>query len=229
MVGKEDWIRNLSRQAAICPGPKSLLDQVYFPWVGLMSSSSQSRMISSTHSLAGSLTGEPPFFSLVARVRLRSPAMITFYGLCVLRKDFKASQHDLFSENETGTYKLNRLTWWPDSLWRSLVKIQCILLSSDVSLNLEVSQKVVIPPDAPLELIDFTWTFFQNTLLAWRRTTSSNFVSWMRRTSGLYNLTMSFKASSFRFLPRPLQFQETYFIIYLGRMWLLLEPSQDFL
>jgi len=61
-VRKVAWMRNLSRRAAIWPGPNLLFVQVYFPLDGLISSKSHSRMMSSTHSLAGSLTGDPPFF-----------------------------------------------------------------------------------------------------------------------------------------------------------------------
>ena len=84
-VRKEDWTRNLSRQAEMCPAPLLLFVQVNFPWEGLISSSSQSKMMSSTHSLAGYMTGEPPFYSSATRVRLRSPTIMILMGLCMLR------------------------------------------------------------------------------------------------------------------------------------------------
>ena len=58
-------------------GPILLLFQVYFLEDGLTSMRSHSRMISSTISLMGSLTKEPPLFSSWLRMTLRSPATIT--------------------------------------------------------------------------------------------------------------------------------------------------------
>ena len=77
------------------------------------------------------------------------------------------------------------------------------------------SQKVAKPPKAPLALTALPGPFFQNEFLARRRAYSSIFVSWIRRTSVLTTLTKSLIASSFREVPSPLQFQETYCIIYL--------------
>jgi len=86
-VRKEDWTRNLSKRAAMWLGANILLDQVNLPEEGLISSRSQPIIISSTHSLAGSLTLEPPFFSSRARVTFRSPAIMIFYGFFSERKD----------------------------------------------------------------------------------------------------------------------------------------------
>jgi hypothetical protein len=88
---KEDWIRNLSRHVAMCPRPILLFVQVYFPLAGLIYSKSESMMISSTHSLARSQTGEPPFFSEEVSLMLRLSTIIIFSGLCKFRKDFKES------------------------------------------------------------------------------------------------------------------------------------------
>jgi hypothetical protein len=49
------------------------------------------------------------------------------------------------------------------------VKIQWVLLSSSSRSNFELSQKVSIPPEAPLALTAFPWPFFQKVFLAWRR------------------------------------------------------------
>ena len=107
------------------------------------------------HSLAGSLTGKPPFLSPTERVMLRYPAIMIFSRLCMPRKVFKESQQILFSDSKIGTYKLKIITWWSDYLWSNLVKIHWVLLSSSIRSNFELSQKVPIPPEAPLELIAF--------------------------------------------------------------------------
>jgi hypothetical protein len=79
------------------------LVQVNFPLLGFMSSSSQSKMRSSTHSLAGSLTGEPPLFSERAKVTLRSPARTIFSWGLRDRKLFMESQHSFFLDTIIGT------------------------------------------------------------------------------------------------------------------------------
>ena len=84
---KEEWTRNLSRRAAMCPGPILLLVQVKLPLEGLMSTRSHPKMVSSTHSWEGSRTMDPPFFSFAARVTFRSPAMIMFSGLWRLKNE----------------------------------------------------------------------------------------------------------------------------------------------
>jgi hypothetical protein len=71
-------MRNRSNLAAMWPGPTRLFDQVNLPLVGGISSSSQSAIRSSTHSLEGSRTIEPPFFSNSERVTFRSPATTKF-------------------------------------------------------------------------------------------------------------------------------------------------------
>ena len=67
---KEEWTRKRSSRAATWPGPILLFVQVNLPLTGLISIRSHPEMKSSTHSLEGSLTGLPPFFSLAARVTL---------------------------------------------------------------------------------------------------------------------------------------------------------------
>jgi len=93
---KEEWTRNLSSRAATWLGPILLLVQVNFPLTGFISIRSHPRMMSSTHSLDGSLTGVPPFFSLAARVTFRSPAKMIFSKLCELRKDSNVFHHSFF-------------------------------------------------------------------------------------------------------------------------------------
>ena len=78
MERKEEWTRNLSSRAATWPGPTLLFVQVNLPLAGFMSMRSHPWMISSTHSLDGSLIGVPPFFSFVARVTFKSPTTIIF-------------------------------------------------------------------------------------------------------------------------------------------------------
>jgi hypothetical protein len=102
-VRKEDCIRNMSRCATMFLGPNILFDQIYFPWAGLISSKCQSMIRSSTHSLARSLTEDPPFFFEEASVMLRFPAIIIFSVFRWFRKDFKESQQTRFLENCTGT------------------------------------------------------------------------------------------------------------------------------
>ena len=99
---KELWMKNLSSLAAICPGPILLLDHENLPVEGLMSIKSHSCRTSSAHSLAGSRTMLPPLFSDEWRVRLRSPAMITFSRLVRSACRFIVSQHSFFSLMLTG-------------------------------------------------------------------------------------------------------------------------------
>jgi hypothetical protein len=75
-----------------------------------------------------------------------------------------------------------------------------VLQSSSIKSSFEVSQKVPIPPEAPLALTTFPEPFFQNELLARRRSVSSSLVSWIRSTSGFDMRTRSLRASSFIFL-----------------------------
>ena len=106
----------------------------------------------------------------------------------------------------------------------SLVNTQCIVrVSSSISYRL-ASQKVAMPPDAPLELLPIPGPFFQKLFPAWRVADSSIFVSWTSRISGLWIRTKSFIASSFKADPRPLQFQEVYRINYFEWGWPLLRP-----
>ena len=100
---KEEWTRKRSSRAATWPGPILLFVQVNLPLTGLMSIRSHPEMMSSTHSLEGSLTGLPPFFSLASRVTFRSPATIIFSLLCSWRKDSRVFQHSFFSACKTGT------------------------------------------------------------------------------------------------------------------------------
>ena len=79
----------------------------------------------------------------------------------------------------------------------------------DIILTLK---KVVISPEAPLELIVFHWLFVQKCCESARTSTSLIFVSWIRKMSGLSDLMMSFIASTLFAPPSPLQFQETDFI-----------------
>ena len=100
---KEEWTKKRSSRAATWPGPTLLLVQVKIPLLGLMSIRSQSEMKSSTHSLDGSLTGLPPFFSQAASVTFRSPATIIFSLFCTWRKETRVFQHSFFSACITGT------------------------------------------------------------------------------------------------------------------------------
>ena len=103
MERKEEWKRKRSSGATTWPGPILLFVQVNLPLTGLMSIRSHPEMMSSTHSLEGSLTGFPPFFSLAARVTFRSPATIIFSLCCRWRKDSRVFQHSFFSACKTGT------------------------------------------------------------------------------------------------------------------------------
>ena len=106
----------------------------------------------------------------------------------------------------------------------SFVKTQCsVQLSSSISYRL-ASQKVAIPPDAPMELLPIPGPFSQKLIPARRVADSSIFVSWTSRISGLWIRTKSFIASSFKADPRPLQFQEMYRINYFEWGWPLLGP-----
>ena len=105
---KELCTKNRSSLAAMCPGPTLLLDQVYLPEEGLMSSRSQSYMRSSTQPLTGSLMMLPPRFSDESKVRFRSPTMMMFSSFSVSARFLMESQQAFFSPTFTGTYILKR-------------------------------------------------------------------------------------------------------------------------
>ena len=93
---KELWMRKRSKRVAMLAEPTLLLDQVYHPFLGLISFNSQTWINSSTVSWKWSLPQTPPFFSFGARDILRSPVNIIFEGALVSMKFDSVLQHSFF-------------------------------------------------------------------------------------------------------------------------------------
>ena len=74
---------------------------------------------------------------------------------------------------------------------------------------------VVIPPDAPLEIMALPFLFFHKRHESAIASTSGIFVSWNSSMYGISNLIISFISSTLLKPPTPLQFQEIVFIISL--------------
>ena len=92
---------------------------------------------------------------------------------------------------------------------------------------------VVIPPNAPLELMALPLMFFQKQHESAIASASGIFVSWSSSMSGLSDLIISFIAYTLLKPPRPLQFQEMVFNIsllieILLKIYCLFLPLLDF-
>jgi len=85
-----------------------------------------------------------------------------------------------------------------------------------VTTNLLGFHRVPIPPEVHRAEIALASLLNQSFLHAYRKTTSSNLVSWTRSMSGVSVLIKLLMASSLTLLPIPLQFQEMAFIIYVS-------------
>jgi hypothetical protein len=85
-------IRNLSNLVAMWPRPCLLFDQVKRPATGQISMRSKVERRSSMLSLEASLTMEPPLFSKLCSVVLKSPTKIRKAGLVRFRREKMESQ-----------------------------------------------------------------------------------------------------------------------------------------
>ena len=83
----------------------------------------------------------------------------------------------------------------------------------DLMMNLCALYKVVISSEAPLELIAFPTLNFQKRDDLLKTSSSGILVSSMSKMSGFSVFIMFFRASTLTDPPRPLQFQDTRFII----------------
>ena len=83
----------------------------------------------------------------------------------------------------------------------------------DLILKLFDLQKVVIPLEAPLELMAFPTLFFQKRDDRFITSSFGILVSWMSRMSGFSDFNKFLRTSTLIDPPKPLQFQETTFII----------------
>lgn len=224
-------MKNLSSLATIWPGPTLLLDQEYLPDEGLMSSKSQSCRRSSAHSLPGCRKMLPPLFSDEWRVRFRSPTMITFSILIRSAWCFIVSQHSFFSLMLTGEYTLKIVIVSFVSRFCIFCINQWVLLASYLSAYMLGFHRISIPPEAPLAEVALASLLGHKFFLICRKSLSSSLVSWMRSMSGASVLARFLMASFLTFLPRPLQFQEMTFIIYVsgGLPWSLGVDFSSFL
>ena len=100
-----------------------------------------------------------------------------------------------------------------------MVKIQWVFEVEWMSSKASFFQRVPIPPEAHLALAARPSPNFQKREADWRKLSSSIFVSWISRMSGLDIQIRSFIESNFFLLPNPPQFQETIFITYLLEFW----------
>ena len=131
----------------------------------------------------GSLTKDPPLFSSWFKVMLRSLARMTLPCKLLLSSRWRFQQ-TFFSAYELGAYILKIVTRVLDYFCSNAVRIQLELFFISVTSNFYSSQRVPMPPEAPLELIAALPPFFQNFALTSRNASFSILVSWISKMSG---------------------------------------------
>lgn len=95
-----------------------------------------------------------------------------------------------------------------------VVKIQFLFSSVLMMLNIFSFHRVMMPLEARLESTAFPVLPFQFLCPTWRASVTPSFVSWISRIEGFSCLIKSLRDYFFFFLPSPLLFQETIFILY---------------